>query len=74
MPKQDLPAHTIQLKHINAAYVKHATFQHMIQDAIAPLQAHAQYDLYYAWDTLVHCMQHVIKVYGGSFMADWRRK
>ena len=43
MPKQDLPAHTIRLKHINAAYFKHASFRHMIQDAIAPLQTHAQY-------------------------------
>ena len=47
-PKQDLPAHIIQLKHINVAYFKHPTFQHMIQDAIAPLQAHAQNDLPYA--------------------------
>ena len=46
----------------------------MIQDAIPPLQAHAHYDLNYAWDFFVHRIQHVIMTYGRSYMADWRKK
>ena len=32
----------------------------MIKNAIAPMHAHAQYDLSYAWDTFLHHMQHAI--------------
>ena len=69
MPKQDLTTQTIWLKHINAPTLNIPLFN-IIHDAIAPLQAHAHYDLPYAWDTYVHHMQHVIKVYGKSFVTD----
>ena len=46
----------------------------MIKNAIAPMHAHAQHDLSYAYDTFVYCMQHAINTYGRSYMADWRKK
>ena len=72
MPTNDLHVHTIHLKHIDAAYFQHTIFQNMIQNIIAPLQAHAYHDMSYAWEIFVCCIQHVIQYYGRSYMADWR--
>lgn len=61
MSTDDLPIHTIRLMQINAAYFQHTILKNMIQDAIAPPQAHAYHGMSYAWETLVCHIQHVIQ-------------
>ena len=70
MPRDDLRAQTIRLKHINAAYFQHTLFKNMIHHAIAPLQAHASHDMSYAWEGFVCHIHHVIQDYGRCFMVD----